>query len=321
MTTSRTHRLGSERVHTRWRPNLKPLLEIEPGDIVEIECRDGFDGQIDPPVVPEDLDRRLYEVLDFRRIAPVTGPIAIRGAAAGDSLEVRILELTPFGIGSLVIFPSWMETDFLTSEQRAGFEESWIRRFDMDAAAREGSVEFAPGIRVPISPMLGVVGTAPAHGEFTVTGPPRRFGGNMDVKSIGVGSTIYLPVFQAGALFSAGDGHAVQGDGEICTTGLETPMRAKLEFHVHKGRELAAPQIETADEFMVVAYGRTLDDAARHAIRDMIDYLATRHGVSRHSGYGLLSLAGDIRVNQVVDFPHLGARVSIPKSIFSAWRW
>jgi acetamidase/formamidase len=318
---SNLHHLGSQRVHTRWITDLEPLLEIEPGDTVLIECRDGFDGQVNPPVAAEDLDRRLYAVLDVGRVAPVTGPIAIRGAEPGDALEVRILDLTPFGIGNLVIYPSWMETDFLTVDQRARFPQAWIRRFDMDEAVRDKAIEFTPGLRVPIHPMLGVVGTAPSQGEFTVLGPPRQFGGNMDIKSVGAGSKVYLPVFQPGALFSAGDGHALQGDGEICRTGLETPMRATLEFHVHKGRRIAGPQIETSDEFMIVAYGRSLDEAARRAIAEMVEYLADRHRLSRHEAYGFLSLAGDVRVNQVVDFPHLGARVSIPKAVFADWQW
>jgi acetamidase/formamidase len=319
--TGNTHRVDSRRVHSRWKTDLEPLVEIDPGDILEMECREGFDGQLNPPVASEDLDERLYSTLDFRRVAPVTGPVAVRGAAPGDTLEVRILHLVPFGVANLVVFPSWMEVDFLTVDQRSKFPQAWIRRFDMDEATRTGWIEFSPGVRVPISPMLGVVGTAPAQGEFTVTGPPRQFGGNMDIKSIAAGCRVYLPVFQPGALFSAGDGHAVQGDGEICTTGLETPMRATLEFHVHKGRMIAGPQIDTGREFMIVAYGRTLDQAARRAIREMIEYLNERHGLSHHEAYALLSLVGDIRVNQVVDFPHVGARVAIPKSIFPAWQW
>jgi acetamidase/formamidase len=317
----RVHVLGSERVHTRWQPDLEPILEIAPGEVVRMDCREGFDGQLDPPATAEDLDRRLYATVDFRRVAPVTGPIAIRGAEPGDSLEVRILDLVPFGIGNLVIFPSWMEVDFMTSEQRAAFPEGWIKRFDMGAAARDGAISYLPHVRIPIRPMLGVVGTAPMQGDFTVTGPPRRFGGNMDVKDVAAGSRVFLPVHQPGALFSAGDGHAMQGDGEICTTGLETPMRATLEFHLHKGREIGGPQIDTAEEFMVVAYGRSLDQATRRAISDMVDYLAEHQGLSRHEAYGLLSLAGDVRVNQIVDFPHLGVRVAIPKGIFDRWTW
>lgn len=317
----KVHELGSDQVHTRFKSEIEPVLEIEPGDRVDMACREGFDGQMDPPVTAEDLEHRLFDVMDTRRLAPLTGPIAVRGAERGDTLEVRILDLVPFGTGNLIVFPSWLEADFLTPEQRQSFPGAWIRRFDMDEAARNGAIAFSPELRIPITPMLGVVGNAPADGDFTTTGAPRYFGGNMDIKDIAIGSRVYLPVFRQGALFSAGDGHAVQGDGEICTTGLETPIRAELEFHLHKGRSIPGPQIETADEFMTVGFGRTLDEAGRRAIGYMIDYLSTRQNLSRYESYGLLSLAGDLRVNQVVDFPHLGARVAVRKSIFSSWAW
>jgi acetamidase/formamidase len=319
--TGKVHELGSEHVHTRWRADLDAALEIDSGDIVHMQCREGFDGQVDPPVEAPDLDARLYEVIDFRRVAPVTGPVAIRGAEPGDTLEVSILDLVPFGTGNLVVFPAWLEADFLTREQREHFPAAWIRHFDMDAAAREGAVEFRPNIRVPIRPMLGVVGTAPAQGEYTVTGAPRHFGGNMDVRDVTIGSRVYLPVLKAGAFFSAGDGHAMQGDGEICTTGLETPMRVRLQFHLHKKRSISRPQLETRDEFMTIAHGRTLDAAARQAIGDMIDYLSRRQELAPQEAYGLLSLAADIRINQVVDFPYVGARVALRKNVFKQWRW
>jgi acetamidase/formamidase len=317
----RIHELGSERVHTRFKAEIEPILEIDPGDIVRMECREGFDGQVDPPITPQDLDNSLFDVVDFRRLAPVTGPVGIRGAEPGDCLEVRIIELVPFGIGNLIVFPSWMEADFITSDQRRDFPEAWIRRFDMDEAAHEGAVQFRPGLSIPLVPMLGVIGTAPAQGDFTTTGPPRYFGGNMDIHDIRAGSRVYLPVSRPGALFSAGDGHGVQGDGEICTTGLETPIRATLEFQLHKMRSIPGPQIDTGEEFMTVAYGRTLDQAAQRAIGYMIDYLAGSQHLTRHEAYGLLSLAGNLRINQVVDFPHLGARVAIRKDLFQSWTW
>ncbi len=317
----KTHRLGSERVHARWKAKIDPILTVDPGDTVVMECRDGFDGQVNPPVRAEDLDTNLYGTIDFRRVAPVTGPVAVRGAEPGDVLEVRVLDLVPFGTGTVVIFPSWVDNDFLLKEQRRDFPNAWIRSFDMDRAWREGAVELTRGVRIPLRPMLGMMATAPAEGDFTTTGPPRHFGGNMDVKDIGKGVTVYLPVYQPGALFSAGDGHGVQGDGEVCTTAIETPMRATLEFHLHKGRTIPGPEIETADEFMTVAYGRTLDQATQRAIRYMIDYLVERRGLTGYDAYALLSLAGDMRINQVVDFPHVGVRAVVPKRLFDSWSW
>lgn len=314
------HHLDASEVHNRFRPDIAPRLVIDPGDVVTVECREGFDGQVDPPVEGPDLDAGLYETISWSRLAPLTGPIAIRGAEPGDTLEVRIHDLVPFGTGNLIIFPAWMDGDFISQKARADYPQAWIRHFDMDRAARDGFVDYE-GLKVPLRPMLGVVGTAPAKGDFTTTGAPRFFGGNMDIRDIAAGSRVYLPVQCPGALFSAGDGHGMQGDGEIGATGLETPMRARLEFHLHKGRKLETVQIETGDEFMVVGWGRTLDDAGRRAIEFMVEELATRRGLSRHAAYGLLSLAGDLKVNQVVDLPNLGMRLSVPKAIFGDWKW
>jgi acetamidase/formamidase len=315
----KTIELSSDVVHSRWKAAIDPVLTIDPGDTVVMSCRDGFDEQVNG-VCPEDLDENAHDIIDFRRVAPVTGPVAVRGAEPGDTLEVRIKELVPFGTGSVVIFPAWMQGDFLPIAYRGQFPEAWIRSFDMDRAVRDGYVELPPGVQIRLRPMLGMVATAPARGEFT-TGPPQEFGGNIDVKDVAAGSTIYLPVQRPGALFSAGDGHAVQGDGEICTTGVETPMRAVLEFHLHSGRTISGPQLETAEEFMTIGRGRSLDLAAQEAISTMIDYLVERHSLSMHEAYAFLGLAGDIRVNQVVNFPQLGARLAIPKASFRDWQW
>lgn len=322
MASSRAvHHLRPERTHARWRPDVEPVLTVEPGDVVVMECRDGFDGQASPPVTAQDLNENLYGTIDFRRVAPLTGPVAVRGAEPGDTLEVRILDLVATGVGTVVVFPAWVDNDFLLMDQRADFPEAWVRSFDMEQASRDGAIELAPGVRVPLRPMMGMMGTAPPRGDFTTTGPPRSFGGNMDVKDVAKGNTLYLPVYQSGALFSTGDAHGMQGDGEMCTTGLEMPATVTVEFHVHKGRSIPSPQIETADEFMTVAHGRTLEQAAQRAMRFMIDYLVDRQGLDRYAAYALLSLACDLRINQVVDFPHLGVRVAVPKSTFKTWRW
>ncbi len=320
MVVSNLHHLDSDRVHTRFRPDLEPMLTVESGDSVEIRCRDGLDGQADPPAAPADLDRNLYGTIDFGRVAPLTGPVAVRGAEPGDTLEVHIVDIVPFGTGSVVIWPAWAGYDFLPGEDRREFPHAWIRSFDMDEAWRRGYVEFRPGVRLPLRPMMGIIATAPAEGDYP-TGPPREFGGNMDVKDVCKGHTVYLPVFRPGALFSTGDAHAVQGDGEVCTTGIETPVTVTVTFHLHRGRTIPAPQIETPDELMTVAYGRTLEDASRRAIGFMMDYLVERHGLSRHEAYALVGLVCDLRVNQVVDFPHLGVRVALPKRVFDRWRW
>jgi acetamidase/formamidase len=143
----------------------------------------------------------------------------------------------------------------------------------------------------------------------------------MDVKDIGAGSKVYLPVYQPGGLFSAGDAHAVQGDGEVCATSIETPVRATLEFQLHKGRTIPGPQVETESEFMTVAFSNTLEEASQQAISYMVEYLAQHRGLDSYEAYGLLSLAGDLRINQIVNYPHFGVRMALPKSLFSSWVW
>lgn len=316
----KVHHLGAQRVHSRWRPDLEPILTVDPDDTVVIRCRDGFDGQVNPPVTAADLDTKLYSTLNFARVAPLTGPVAVRGAEPGDTLEVRILDIIPFGTGTVVIFPSWVDNDFLLKEQRQDFPNAWVRSYNMDRAWKDGFVELKPGVRIPLRPMMGMMGTAPPEGDFP-TGPPRSFGGNMDVKDVAKGNTLYLPVYRPGALFSTGDAHAMQGDGEMCTTAIETPATVTVEFHLHKNRAVPGPQLETPDEFMTIAYGRTLDQAAQRAMRYMIDYLADRQGMTGHEAYCLLSLACDLRISEVVNFPHLGVRVALPKRVFAAWKW
>lgn len=307
-------------MHVRWKASLEPILTIRSGDVVAIECRDGFDGQVSPPVTAADLNRDLYGVLDWRRVAPLTGPIAVEGAQPGDALEVQILELVPFGTGTVVIFPSWVDNDFLLKEQRSDFPNGWLRHFDMDRAWRDGYVEFKRGMRIPLRPMLGMVGTAPQAGEF-ITNPPRDFGGNMDIRDVVAGTRVYLPVYQPGALLSIGDGHGVQGDGEVCTTAIETPMRATVRLWLHEDRQIPGPQLETADEFMTIGYGRTLDQAAQRALRYMLDDLVERRGFDGYEAYAFLSLSGHVRISEVVDFPHVGVRVVIPKQPLAPFEW
>lgn len=306
--------LGDERIHTLWCADLPPRLTVASGDTVTVTCRDGFDGQIPRALADPPPRGTRYETIDFSRVAPLTGPIAVTGAEVGGTVEVQILELTPTGTASTVIAPDFLGLDFLHAEHRAAFPGEWIRTFDMDKAVADGYLAFTDRIRLPLRPMLGMVGAAPAAGSFT-TGPPRSFGGNMDVRDVGAGASVFLPVRQPGALVSLGDGHAIQGDGEVCGTAVETPIRATVRLIAHPGQRLAEPRVETDDAVMLIGHGRTLDAAARHAIRQGIDYLTAHAGLDEYEAYALISCACDLRVNQVVDFPHLGARLVIPRSL------
>jgi acetamidase/formamidase len=195
------------------------------------------------------------------------------------------------------------------------FKEPYLKVFTFkpgDTLAR-----FSDRISIPVRPFAGVMGVAPPTDSMLVTIPPRANGGNLDNHYLVAGTTVYFPVFVAGALFSVGDTHAAQGDGEVAGTGIEGPMRVVYEVRVIKGgRKMLEPQYETDEYYAVGAHGKSLEEAAKNATRYMIDYLVTEHGLSRAEAYVLCSLAGDLKVAEVVDMPHYWVAMHIPKKIF-----
>ena len=300
----RTQVLASDQVHYTWSARHEPRLRVAPGDVVEVSARDGFDGQL-AGLAPEALAESI-DALDFDRIAPLTGPIWVEGTQPGDALTVEIRSLRPVGPGWAVVWPAWAQFDYHRPTQ-AG-PGGALFRFDEDQLA--AGVVHVGGRAITLAPMLGIVGTAPAHGEFT-TLPPRDFGGNMDCRLVREGATLVLPVFVEGALLSLGDGHAVQGDGEISTTGLECGMEATVAIGLERGRHLAGPEVRHGARRSIIEYGRDLDDAARRAIERMHSELVAE-GIDAAEAYALLGLAGDLEINQVVDTPHPGVRLSLP---------
>lgn len=298
------HRLGPEDVHYTWSADHEPVLHIEPGDTVRIRTRDGFDGQLDG--LDADAFTRSIDALDFSRIAPLSGPIFIEGAQPGDALAVDIVALEPVGPGWTVVWPAFADFDFHRPPGVGPEGRLW--RFEPEQLAA-GEVRIG-GARVPLRPMLGIAGTAPHLGEFS-TLPPRHFGGNMDCRLIAAGATLLLPVLVPGALASFGDGHAAQGDGEISTTGLEIALELELRIGLERGLRLGGPELRTAGAHTVIEYGRDLDQAARRAI-DRMHARLTDRGMDAAEAYALLGLAGDLVVNQVVDTPHPGVRLTVP---------
>ena len=299
------HRLDSERVHYTWSAAHEPVLRIAPGDTVRIRTRDGFDGQLDG--LDADALARSIDALDFGRIAPLSGPIFIEDAQPGDALAVEILALEPVGPGWAVVWPAFADFDY--HRPPAVGPEGRLFRFEPDEL-RDGAVRLPGAARVPLRPMRGIAGTAPEAGEFP-TLPPRHFGGNMDCRLIGAGATLLLPVLVPGGLASFGDGHAAQGDGEISTTGLEVALELELRIGVERGLHLGGPELRTSGAHTVIEYGRDLDQAARRAIDRMHTHLTGR-GMDAAAAYALLGLAGDLVVNQVVDTPHPGVRLTVP---------
>ena len=296
--------LGIENTHNRWSATIPPVLTVPSGSVVEVLTKEASDGQITEATAAEDL-----AAVDFDPIHPLTGPIAVEGAQPGDVLAVTVHEVEVLGWGWATILPGF---GFLADE----FTEPWIRGFPMEPGATE--IAFNDFITLPLDPFAGVMGVAPATDSMLVTIPPRANGGNMDNRYFGAGTTVYFPVQVEGAHFSIGDAHAVQGDGEVSGTAIEAPMRIVVELEVmENARGMVEPQYETAEFYGVTGFGVTIDEAARKATRYMIDYLVAEHGLTRDEAYVLCSLAGDLKISETVDVPHMLVSMHMPKAIFA----
>lgn len=303
------HSLSAEPTHSRWNRALKPRLMISPGDVVHLECVDSSGAQVKPGMTVEE-----YLQIDRGRIHALTGPIFVDGAEPGDVLQIDVLEITHKGWGWSSVVPG---LGFLKERFSAPFLFHWNL---------EGQVtrSLAPAV-VPLRPFCGVMGVAPAEdGEFR-TRPPGIFGGNMDVRELCAGATLYLPVLNEGALFSAGDAHAAQGDGEVCINGIECPVDVALRFRLHKQKNLAGPIIEAGktpavdgEAWVVIESSADALCAARTATSRMIDLLVEQWGFSDVHAYLLCSVAMNLRLSQVVNEPMFTVSASIAKHVLPA---
>jgi acetamidase/formamidase len=239
----------------------------------------------------------------------LVGPIYIEGAAPGDSLEIRILEVTPrIPYGTVGATPGRGALPDLVPRP-------WTKVVPLDLARNAGI--FDANVEVPLAPFNGVMGTCPPdnEGPNRRSGPPGMFGGNLDCKELVAGSTLYLPIFQPGALFYTGDCHAAQGDGEITINAIETANTATFQFILHKGRKLAAPRAETPTHYMTFGLDPNLEKAMRMAMTETIDFLKEKRRYDFFHAYALASIAVDFRVTQVVDGTQ-GIHAMIPKKLF-----
>lgn len=309
------HRLSdAERnIHRVWDRELDPILSVESGDVVRFECRDAMDGRIDVETTAADL-------LDLESGTghPLTGPVHVEGAEPGDTLVVELLDLQHKGWGYNAVFPGEGGSGLLPEE----FPDPALHVWDLEG----DTGTFVDGIEVPLHPFPGVVGVAPGEAGEHATMPPRNVGGNMDVKHLTAGSTCYLPVEAEGALFSIGDCHAAQGDGEVCVMGIEAPMFVTARLSVEKGRSVVDPELRTRGPFTPVGrdepmYGTTgiapdLMEATKRAVRHMISHLHEQRGLSREEAYLLCSAAMDLKISQVVDAPNWTVTAFIAESLF-----
>jgi acetamidase/formamidase len=308
---ARTHRLDSGQVHYAWDNAIPPRLEIDRGDTVVFDTRDAADGYYSRKSTHADVLARG----PFRG-HPLTGPVRVRGARPGDVLAVEVLDVQPGAdFGWTAIRPGrglLPETEF---------PKPYLQIWDLSDGAHARSER---GIAVPIEPFPGVMGVALDEPGAHSTMPPRRNGGNMDIRQLTAGSCLMLPVWVEGALFSVGDGHGAQGDGEVCVTAVEMMARVTLRFGLTSGRALKEPQFRTAGTpssargscFVTTAHGPDLFASAQQAVRYMIDHLVTERGLSREEAYIVSSVAVDLRISEIVDAPNWIVSAFLPESIF-----
>jgi formamidase len=344
--------------HNRWHPDIPPAVHISPGSFVELETLDAVDGQIRPGTKADDL------AVDLNRAHPLTGPVYVEGAEPGDLLAVKIQQIVTADRGFTAILPGF---GFLRDLFLKPFLVHW------ELANGYALSEDLPGVRIPGAPFMGVMGVAPSHelmeritareaelmnrggmvlppepsaavpaGELIASSAPRTIaphenGGNLDIKQLIAGSTLYLPVYVPGALFSVGDTHFAQGDGESCGTAIETSSTFVAQLELLKGEarrrhqigpafSYSAPQTAANRRFYATTGisvrkdGRNesedLNVAARNALLNMIDYIVDAHGYTREQAYCLTSVAVNLRVSQVVDVPNLVVSAFLPLDIF-----
>lgn len=299
--------------HYGWDNSLAPAVRICAGEKLEFDVADASGGQLLPTSSAADVSR-----MNFSKINPVTGPVFVEGAEPGDVLKVTLLSFVPSGWGWTANIPGFG----LLAEE---FTSPALHLWSYDPMSLAPAL-FGRWGKVPLKPFTGTVGVAPAAPGLHSIVPPRRVGGNMDVRDIALGSELYLPIEVAGALFSVGDTHAAQGDGEVCGTAIESPMRVALQFELLKQQPLAYPRFTTQGPVtrhldakgydVTTGIGPDLMEAARASVRSMIELLTRRHGMPAIDAYLLCSVCGDLRISEIVDIPNWTVSFYFPRIVF-----
>jgi len=305
-----THLISKARNHTRWNNQLVPVLEVASGDVVEMGCHDSSGGQVTAASTLAD-----YAAIDRGRIHTITGPVFVKGAKPGDVLEVKIRQIEHQGWGWTSLVPG-------LGSLPDRFPDLFLFIWKLEGNL---SRSLAP-ITLPLAPFCGIVGVAPPDPGEHRTRPPGPFGGNLDVRQLVPGTTLYLPIFNEGGLFSAGDAHAAQGDGEVCINGIECPVTAEFQLTVRKDLKLDQPFAElpptrpavVADlgSFAFIAPAEQAMDAARNVIHHVIDFLMARFGLPAEHAYILCSVALDLKISQCVNVPMITVTGTLQKNLF-----
>jgi acetamidase/formamidase len=353
-------------LHTRWNRDLPPAATVRPGEVIQLLCRDALDiGEAARTLTPEGS-----LTLDLGGVHPLTGPVAVDGAEPGDVLEVEVLDVAPLvDFGYVVISPALglfgsLRPDLLAplaqfteasqladpnpgrvpgavpEDQPYNSGAPFVQLFTFERGQSSGFAAFTGAdtgrrARIPIAPFMGIYGVAPLRKGMYRTLPPGvsgGMGGNADIRQFTRGARIQFPVYAPGALFSAGDGHMAQGDGEVCVTAIETLMAVTVRFQVIKNTVIAGPRgvVPAADPtqlampadmlahgyYHTAGTGPDLMEDAKDAVRDMIDWLVADQGLSVHEAYAICSVAGDLKISEAVDMPNWVVSMTVPRGIF-----
>lgn len=300
--------------HFGWDHSIPPIQTIVPGTTLEFECLDSSAGQLTQQSTVADVVS-----LDFGKVNPVTGPIYIDGAEPGDIIQVELVSFKPSGFGWTANIPGFG----LLADQ---FSEAALKLWSYDADLLHPAL-FSSEARVPLKPFAGTIGLAPAKPGLHSVVPPRRMGGNLDIRDLAAGSVLYLPVEVEGGLFSIGDTHAAQGDGEVCGTAIESPMSVCVKLDLIKNQPLTMPRFTTpgpvtrhldVDGYEVTTgIGGDLMQGAKDALSGMIDHLCATRGLSATDAYMLCSVCGDLRISEIVDQPNWVVSFYFPRVVFN----
>jgi acetamidase/formamidase len=308
------HVVGGGPYHCVWDNALRPVVTIDPRETVLLHCLEATGGQYSPHSTAADVKR-----IDLSRVHTLTGPVAVRGAMPGDTLAVEILAFQHEGWAWTSVEPGF---GILASEFG---DEYALKIWRVD----RGAVSFRPGIRIPVEPFCGVMGVAPKEPGAVITIPPRACcGGNMDCKHLRPGATVFFPVHVPGGLFSVGDGHLAQGDGEVCGTAVEAPVSIAVRISLIKNQTIPTVRYEThaaalspidaAGHLVTTAAGQDLQQLAKTAVSEMVELLTSRFQLSRMDAYVICSAAGNLKIAVPVLGPRHAGFVTfhMPRSIF-----
>lgn len=306
---SNEHVIDASRIHHHWDRDLEPTLRIASGDTVHFDLLMAGHGQVDNGTPIEDAR------FDFDTLYNLLGPVWVEGAEPGDTLEIEVLALEPGPWGWTVVLP---ELGVLPED----FPDAFIRYFDL---AGRDTAQLVDGVEIPIVPFLGTMGSHPGEPATAPPFPPNRGGGNIDTRHLVVGSTLWLPVWCEGGLFSCGDPHAAQGDGEVCVAAIECDMKATLRFTLRK-QTISAPQFRVPGPLTprtdaggyhgTMGIDPGLMQGAKIAVRAMVDWIEAEHGLSREDAYVLCSLAGDLKILELVDAGVWNVGFTLPLDVF-----